>query len=203
MGGAIVTHHQNAHLGAVVMLAGCLAPFVGCNIAKGADWAFPVSDLYDPSQYELRGGLVGEGLGRETGTVGLNAELVFPRFMTLPVLPDFFTPRFHLGGVGNLMGKTSYAYAGALWTVNYTERIFGETFFGGTIHNGELGYTDPTRNALGCRGLWQVGANLGYRFDQHLSVMATYDHSSTNEAITKCTPNQGLNQFGLRIGYGF
>jgi len=196
--------HLRLYFAAAAMLPICLSLSVCCNTANGQESGSPTPTLYDPKQFELRGGVMGEMLSVEKGTVGLNGELVFPQFITLPGLPDFVTPRFHMGGVGNLMGKTSYAYAGALWTVNWTPHIFSEAFVGATIHNGDLGYTTPqTRAALGCRGLWQLGANLGYRFDQHWSAMATYDHSSTNEAVTSCTPNQGINQFGLRIGYGF
>jgi hypothetical protein len=33
-------------------------------------------------------------------------------------------------------GRTSYAYIGATWTVDITDRIFVEGFFGAAAHNG-------------------------------------------------------------------
>src|SRR5262245_33602467 len=76
----------------------------------------PASSFYDPNRFELRGGLQSDFLGLETGTVGLAGELVFPRLFTIGWLPDFFTPRFQLGGVVNLAGRTSFVHADLLWT---------------------------------------------------------------------------------------
>jgi hypothetical protein len=159
--------------------------------------------LYDPTRFELRAGAIGEVLGPETGTVGVNAELLFPRFFTVPVLPDIFTPRLHVGAVANTGDGTNFAYAGLTWTANYTERFFGELYFGAMVHDGNLDYRDPDRNALGCRVLFHVGTNFGYRFDRHWNVMLTLDHSSAGQALTQCPANQSLNQVGLRLGYQF
>jgi hypothetical protein len=63
--------------------------------------------------------------------------LVFPKIYTVPGWQDILIPRFHVGGMGNLGGRTSYGYAGALWTLNY-DRYFTEVFFGGAVHDGPL-----------------------------------------------------------------
>ena len=68
-------------------------------------------------------------------------------------LPDFFTPRFQLGGVVNLAGRTSFVHADLLWTTNWTQRLFSEMFAGVTVHNGNLDSVDEVHNALGCRAL--------------------------------------------------
>jgi opacity protein-like surface antigen len=168
-----------------------------------ADRDHPASYFYDPNRFELRGGLQSDFLGLETGTVGLSGELVFPRLFTIEWLPDFFTPRFQLGGVVNLAGRTSFVHADLLWTTNWTQRLFSEMFAGVTVHNGNLASVDEVHNALGCRALWHVGFNLGYRLDQNWRVMATYDHSSAGQAVTGCPANESLNQAGLKFGYQF
>ena len=159
--------------------------------------------FYDPNRFELRGGVQTEFWGRESGIIGLSGELVFPRLFTIDRLPDFFTPRFQLGGVFNTAGRTSFVHADLLWTVNYTERIFGEMFAGVTVHDGRLDYSSWLHNALGCRVLFHVGFNLGMRLDRNWSVIATYDHSSAGQALTRCPLNGSLNQSGVKLGYQF
>ena len=168
-----------------------------------ADWDHTAPYFYDPNRFEIRGGLQSDFWGLETGTIGLAGELIFPRLFTIEWLPDLFTPRFQLGGVVNLAGRTSFVHADLLWTANWTERLFSEMFFGVTVHNGNLLSVDEVHNALGCRALFHVGFNLGYRFDQNWSVMATYDHSSAGQAVTGCPANESLNQAGLKFGYRF
>src|SRR5271169_2556463 len=86
---------------------------------------FAPPTLYHPERFELRGGVFAHAVASpEGGSADLNLELVAPRFFTIPGLPDYFTPRFHVGGIGNLAGKTSYVYAGALWTYNFTRNWF-------------------------------------------------------------------------------
>jgi lipid A 3-O-deacylase len=158
--------------------------------------------LFDPSRFEIRGGVLTETWGREAGATGINLELVSPRFIHTARIPQWLIPRLQLGGLGDVTGRTSYGYAGALWTANWTRRLFIEAQLGATVHNGMLERT-PGRAGLGCRVLWHTGGNLGYRFTRRWSVMITYDHSSTNEWITGCKPNDGLNPIGLRLGYSF
>jgi lipid A 3-O-deacylase len=99
-------------------------------------------------------------------------------------------PRIRVGGVANLAGRTSYAYAGGVWTVNFN-RVPVEVFFGGLIHNGPL--IDRFNNnagALGRRELYHLGADLGYRFDQHWSVIATSEHgSNAAPTLSGCRQN--------------
>lgn len=184
----------------------CEAFFAGASAADREQpplfYQAPKS-FYDPNRFELRGGVQAEFWGWETGTVGLSGELVFPRLFTIDRLPDFLTPRFQLGGVFNTAGKTSFVHADLLWTVNYTERIFGEMFAGVTVHNGYLDHNGMLNNALGCRVLFHVGFNLGMRLDRNWSVIATYDHSSAGQALTRCPLNDSLNQAGVKLGYQF
>lgn len=160
---------------------------------------------YDPYRWEVRGGLLSEIYQKERGAIEASGEVIFPRLFRVPDLgwADFLIPRFHMGVAVNLSGKTSFAYAGPIWTLNYTERFFGQFFVGATVHNGKLDHSDPTRNALGCRELFYVGINEGYRFTPNLSVMLTVSHSSSGNGLTRCPANQSLNEAGIRLGYQF
>jgi lipid A 3-O-deacylase len=113
---------------------------------------FALPTLYHPERFELRGGLFAHPVASpEAGSVDANLELVAPQFFTIPGLPDYLTPRFHVGGIGNFAGRTSYVYAGALWTLALTRTWFAEGFFGGLIHNGNLDDSADDMNGLGCR----------------------------------------------------
>jgi hypothetical protein len=155
--------------------------------------------FYHPERFEIRGGVFAHAIGSpEEGSADLNLELVAPRFFTIPFLPDYLTPRLHIGGMGNLAGRTSYVYAGGLWTFNLTPRWFAEGFFGGIVHNGELSDVSTTMNGLGCRWAFHSGGSIGYRLSDRWSVMGTFDHLSN---ATLCTNNKGINDYGLRLGY--
>ncbi len=186
--------------------------FLAAGLALAADPASAPSDTYDLSRMEVRAGyLVGISFPwdsirsfPEHGTGNLNAEFVLPKFWHSSVVPDFLLPRLHAGVMANLDGRTSYAYGGVLWTLDITRRTFGEIFFGGLVHNGQLDGTDPRLARLGCRELYQVGGNWGYRFDQHTSVMLTFDHGSNGEPLLSgCGINEGIDVLGLRMAYSF
>ena len=160
---------------------------------------FAPPTLYHPDRFELRGGVFAHAVGSpEEGSADLNFELVAPRFFTIPNLPDFLTPRFHVGGMVNLDGQTSYSYAGALWTINLTQNWFAEGFFGGIVHNGKHNDETGQMNDLGCSWAFHSGGSLGYRLNARWSVMATFDHLSNAEL---CQYNKGVNDWGLRLGY--
>jgi lipid A 3-O-deacylase len=161
-------------------------------------------------RFEFRFGVGMHGVGSvESGTVSLNPEIVFPqlRLGDWPIDPRwaFLIPRLHIGGMANLSGRTSYGYAGALWTLGVTERLFVEGFLGGALHDGSLtGNAAANQAALGCRLLFHVGGSVGYRITQQWSVMFTFDHLSNGNAVLDgCSRNQGLNEYLLRVGYSF
>lgn len=162
---------------------------------------FEPTSLYHPERWELRGGLFAHAIASpEGGSIDANLELVAPKFFVIPWLPDYLTPRFHVGGIGNFSGKTSYVYAGGLWTFNLTQRFFAEGFFGGLVHNGQLSDVSTDMNGLGCRWAFHSGGSIGYRLSDRWSVMGTFDHLSN---ATLCTNNKGINDFGMRLGYSF
>lgn len=186
----------------------------GAAPAAAQQWS-PLSPVpIDPAnRFEARFGAFAHGVGSvERDTVDLNGSFVTPR---LPLAVgsgwSFLLPRLEVGGAANLSGRTSFVYANALWTIPVWDRVFVEAFVGPAVHDGSLTLT-PTMAGLGCSVLFHAGASIGYRFDEHWSVMGTFEHLSngktafgvdcgTNRAVTGS--NQGLNNYGIRIGYAF
>jgi lipid A 3-O-deacylase len=173
----------------------------------------PVSGFYDPYRTEVRlGGFLHSVGGVEKGTYDLNPEIVFAR---LPLFQgqwwNVFVPRPHVGLLGNLEGKTSSVYAGALWSFPLPFRTFFEVFVDGDIHNGYRQFPPPGRTGLGCPALFHVGGSLGYAISEHWTAMVTFDHLSNGHVIfgincagnTGPTPNPGVNDWGAKIGYAF
>jgi lipid A 3-O-deacylase len=147
-------------------------------------------------------------------TYDANAELLSPRLaLGFDQSWRYFVPRLHLGGSANLSGRTSFAYTGFEWNFPVFTNAFFEGFIGPAIHNGSLSGT-PTMAGLGCPYLYHLGISSGYHFTESLSAVFTFEHLSNGKQLfgTNCgtnivTPysngNQGLNNYGLRIGYSF
>jgi hypothetical protein len=180
--------------------------------AGPAPWAAEAL-LDDPANhFEARFGVFAHGVGgNERNTVALNGEIVSPRLFNAgnawwaPAIP-----RIHAGGFVNVQGRTNSIYTGLLWTIPVYDRLFFEAFIGPSVHDGSL--TPGINQAgLGCRVLFNAGASIGYRFDSRWSVMGTFNHLSNGKEIfgTNCGlnqlpgGNQGLNHYGLRVGYTF
>lgn len=175
-------------------------------------WA-EATGLGDPgTRWEARLGVFAHGVGSaEKNTVDINGELATPRLpLGVTGFWSFLVPRVHAGGSVNLSGRTNVAYAGFLWTIPLSDRFFVEGFVGPAVHDGSLAPT-ATQAGLGCRTLFHAGASVGYRFTEHWSVQATFEHLSNGRELfgincgTNQIPggNQGLNNYGLRIGYAF
>jgi hypothetical protein len=222
----ILLGFQRSFLAALVVIfsvAAALSPASSADMAPAYSWPptpLPVSSAapfgspdVDANSYELRLGGFAHGVGSaEHGTVDLNPEVVFPR---LPFGQsnwwNILVPRPHVGGMVNLEGRTSSVYAGALWTFPLPYHFFAELFFDGEAHNGYLTDAPPGRSSLGCPYLFHDGGSLGYKVSRHWSLMFTFDHQSNGRAVfgTECdglgskTPNQGINDYGVRIGYTF
>jgi len=181
--------------------------------ARGADLVASPA-LIDPAdRFDVRLGAFAHGVGSvESGTADINGELVSPRIPFAVNSPwNVLVPRVNIGGQGNLDSRTSFVYTGFVWTFPVFDGFFFEGFVGPAVHNGSLTPTD-TKAGLGCPVLFHAGASLGYRFDEHWSVMGTFSHLSngktlfgidcgTNQAASGS--NQGLNNYGARIGYTF
>ena len=162
---------------------------------------FSPSTLYHPERFDLGGGFFAHAIASpEAGSVDANLELAAPKIFVIPWLPEYLTPRFHVGGIANFNGKTSYVYAGALWTFNITRSWYVEGFFGGLVYNGNLDDNASDMNGLGCRWAFHSGGSIGYRLSDRWSVMGTFDHHSNAQI---CTNNKGINDYGVRAAYSF
>ena len=165
---------------------------------------------YEPSHAELRGGyFVGVPLpllrarySPERGTGDLNLELVLGKWWRAAGARDALIPRLQLGGTSNLDQRTSFAYAGALWTYDYTARGFAELSVGGMVHDGQLTAEDPRLARLGCRELYALGVNFGYHLGTLSSLMLSFEHGSNGRHyLSECPANEGLNLLGVRFSY--
>lgn len=168
----------------------------------------PAARLLDPTPlgYEVRLGGFAHALGSvEKGTASVSLDLLFPRWVgPQNTWWDFLIPRAYVGGMFNTEGRTSSVRGGALWTLPIYGPVFGEIFFGGAVHDGKL-EGDATHNALGSRVLFNVGGSLGYRIDEHWKVLATFDHLSNGNRVfgTGFVKNNGINSYGVKVGYAF
>jgi hypothetical protein len=147
------------------------------------------------------------GLGSvESGTVDLTADLLTPRLWRVaPAWWDFMIPRVRLGGAVNLNGRTSAAYADALFSLPLWDRWFIEGFVGPSVHNGKI-HGDAIKYAnLGCRALFHGGGSVGFVPIPRWNVTFTFEHLSNGNTLfgTGCPYNQGLNNYGAKIGYSF
>ncbi len=179
----------------------------------GAGWPATSTAIADPAnRFEARFGVFAHGVGSvEKNTVDLNGEFATPRLFHIDGPWGFLVPRIMAGGLVNLSGRTNVAYLGALWTIPVFDRWFVEGFVGPAIHDGSLLGT-PTLSALGCPVLFNAGASIGYRLSAQWSIMGTFDHLSNGNRLfgvdcgTNQGPqgkNQGLNNYGIRLGYTF
>jgi lipid A 3-O-deacylase len=69
----------------------------------------------------------------------------------------------------------------------------------GAVHDGSR-FGTWYLAALGCNPLFHVGGSLGYNLTSQWRVMATFSHLSNGN---NCARNQGINNYGVRIGYSF
>jgi hypothetical protein len=178
----------------------------------GRPWATPVPIIDPADRWEARFGVFAHGIGSaESDTVDLNGEIATPRLpLGVTGFWSFLVPRIHFGGSLNLSGRTDVLYTGLLWTMPVFDRFFVEGFIGPAIHNGSIVPT-ATHAGLGCHTLFHVGGSVGYRFNEHWSVQGTFEHLSNGRGIfgidcgTNQIPggNQGLNNYGVRVGYAF
>jgi hypothetical protein len=85
------------------------------------------------------------------------------------------------------------AHAALAWTLYLPNTpIFGEVQIGAGIHNGNLAAR------FGCRVQFYESASIGADLTEKLSAMITYEHTSN---ANLCSPNAGLSNIGLRLGW--
>jgi lipid A 3-O-deacylase len=134
----------------------------------------------------------------------INLEVLFPSPAFLRLL---WAPRPHLGVSLNTAGATDYAYLGLTWSgrpwrplLTLPEGLFVAGSLGGGIHDGHRNAGPPDRKRLGSRLLFRESVEAGYQLTRRVSLSLMLDHLS-NAGLT--THNQGLTNFGARIGVAF
>lgn len=159
------------------------------------------------------------GLGARKGkenSGAVNADIIFSPIEALSFIG---APKPYVGGTLNLGGKTSYGGAGVLWRTGLFENTFAELAFGGVIHDGTREVPDPrlattieelefvrrrerTEIEYGSRVLFRTQIALGYEINEHWAVDTFIEHLSHGNIISNGS-NEGLDTYGLRLGYRF
>ncbi|MBB5517888.1 acyloxyacyl hydrolase [Amphiplicatus metriothermophilus] len=133
----------------------------------------------------------------------LSAEVLFDSPEALAFLGR---PRPQAGvSVATAGGATSYAYAGLAWDQSIGRRFFVSAAAGFAVHDGETGLDSgepirPESAYLGCRLVARLAGDVGYRLSERLSLSVHLSHLS-NAGL--CSPNEGLDALGFRLGYRF
>jgi lipid A 3-O-deacylase len=111
------------------------------------------------------------------------------------------SPRPEVGTSINFAGGASIAHAGLTWQLPVFDMpIYLEGTFGAAVHNGALtGAAAPEKN-FGCRVNFYERFGVGYNFSEQVTATLTYEHTSNNGY---CDANDGLSNFGLRVGWKF
>jgi len=133
-------------------------------------------------------------------------DLSFDVLFTSPDLDVFRwigAPRPDLGVTINLDGEDSLAHLGLTWQLPVFDTPFYlEGTFGAAIHNGYLDGSPDTasRHNFGCRVNFYERFGVGANISEQMTATLTYEHTSNNEW---CDNNQGLSNFGVRVGWKF
>jgi hypothetical protein len=177
-----------------------LIPFVLAGPAAAVDFdgSFRLVD-------EIRLGAAAHDPGtRESGTADVVGEVLSKPLWTVTDHGAFFdgllSPRVHVGASINTARRTDLVYAGLTWHWKLDDRFFVEGLFGGAWNDSPQ-YSRPHHLAMGCSVTFHEGADLGWRIDDHWSVMAGVVHASHAGLCSDTNP--GLTQFETKIGYRF
>lgn len=111
------------------------------------------------------------------------------------------SPRPEVGATINLDGQDSMAHLGLTWQLPiFDTPIYLEGTFGAAVHNGALTGAAPGRKNFGCQVNFYERFGVGAHISENATATLTYEHTSNNEW---CQANDGLSNFGLRLGWKF
>jgi lipid A 3-O-deacylase len=157
---------------------------------------------------EFKVGLVAHDVGflghHKEGGLDFNGEILFAS-------PDFlkyiWKPRPHFGVEINGSGNTNQYYAGLTWGGTFyqpnwsrNDGFFAYLALGGSVNDGKETTSNPHRKQLGSHVLFREGLDLGYQFNDVISLSSYIDHISNARLANK---NEGITSIGARIGYKF
>lgn len=174
------------------------------STAYGADYGINSSAKSD--RFEVRGGLLAHNQGPVASSTESGPDIALALHYTPWVIDVGNVPVGivgHVGTVLNLSSGTSYAYVGANTHIPFANSgLFFEFGGGFAVHDGNLKTANDERRALGSRILFRAEINLGYKFDNGMTLSFMVDHIS-NGSILSSGLNQGLDTFGVRLGQSF
>ena len=163
-------------------------------------------------RFEIRGGILAHDTGYllEAGprndVYAVNAELLFPS----PGFLSFaFDPRPKIGfSLAPDADAISFVYAGLNWDIPVYGNWIVMAGVGGSYNNADRltesdlrpGETREQYRLVGCHALFHLSAGFGYRITEDVSVQLYGDHISN---ANLCGNNEGLDQWGIRLGYAF
>jgi lipid A 3-O-deacylase len=111
------------------------------------------------------------------------------------------SPRPEVGATVNFGGKDSIAHLGLTWQLPiFDTPVYLEGTFGAAVHNGALTGAAPGRKSFGCHINFYERFGVGMHVTENTTATLTYEHTSNNEW---CGANDGLSNFGLRVGWKF
>jgi lipid A 3-O-deacylase len=151
---------------------------------------------------EARLGLMAHDVGlfgrTEEDGFDFNFELLFQSPNWLGLIGG---PRPHLGATVNSSGDTSLFYAGLTWTAQFSGGVFFEASLGAALHDGVEEDARAKQKELGCAVLARFSAAIGYLIDGGPHSLSLAVERADN--LGTCTPNEGLDNVGLRYGFRF
>lgn len=106
-----------------------------------------------------------------------------------------------VGGIVNLRGRESLVHAGLNWHLPLGDTFYLEAGAGLALHNGALSGAAPPLKNLGCRVLFHWSYGAGANLGENWTVTANFQHVSN--VVFGCSPNDGLNHFGVTLGHKF
>lgn len=131
-------------------------------------------------------------------------DVSFDVLFTTPDLDAFRwigSPRPELGATINLDGQESLAHLGLTWQLPVLDTpIYLEGSFGAAAHTGYLTGAPPGFKNMGCRVNFYERFGIGTKLGDNATATLTYEHTSNNNW---CDANDGLSNFGLRVGWKF
>jgi lipid A 3-O-deacylase len=200
-----------------LVLAAAVALLLTVPLARAGDRAAdgderPVRDFHsrDPHFiHELKLGLLGHDTGPFTGRrenrLGLdfNADVTFAAAYHVPYFGGVIRPA--VGGTLSAIG-TNLAYADARYRIDgpfsyYLPReVFVMVGLGAAFHNGNETRQADDRKAFGSRMLFHIPAEIGWQFNHHHSIALYWEHVGNGG---HASPNEGMDNLGVRWGYRF
>jgi lipid A 3-O-deacylase len=124
-----------------------------------------------------------------------------------------WSPQPYVMASVNTSGNTSFAAAGLEWRWNFADNWALEPGVGVAVHDGETDnpFANGTPEAeafsnehvlLGSDVLFRTSLGLTYDFSGPWEAQLYYEHLSHGQ-ILATGRNQGLDEFGIRVGYQF